>query len=120
MTWDPLTDVRTSAWEVALHLAKRLDQRGLDEAAGLMQAASRRLDLDTVKELAYYLYSVCERKGWSSTALLFNGLVTSWLDLKQPGGPARDVERCTDDIRFRRAVVSFPRASTTRSTLGTN
>jgi putative DNA methylase len=40
------------------------------------------MDLDTVKELAYYLYSVCERKGWTQTALLFNGLGTSWLDLE--------------------------------------
>lgn len=31
---------------------------------------------------AYYLYSVCERRGWTQTALLFNGLGTSWLDLE--------------------------------------
>ncbi len=80
--WDPLTDVRTSTWEAALHMAKRLDEQGVDQAAPLMQAVGQRMDLDTVKELAYYLYSVCERKGWTSTALLFNGLVTSWLDLE--------------------------------------
>jgi putative DNA methylase len=80
--WDPTTDVRTSAWEAALHLAKRLDERGVDDAAALMRLVGQRMDLDTVKELAYYLYSVCERKGWTQTALLFNGLGTSWLDLE--------------------------------------
>ena len=80
--WDPTTDVRTSAWEAALHLAKRIDERGVDDAAALMRLVGQRMDLDTVKELAYYLYSVCERKGWTQTALLFNGLGTSWLDLE--------------------------------------
>ncbi len=80
--WDPTTDARTSAWEAGLHLAKRLDERGVDDAAALMQLVGQRMDLDTVKELAYYLYSVCERKGWTQTALLFNGLGTSWLDLE--------------------------------------
>jgi putative DNA methylase len=31
--------------------------------------------------LAYLLYSICERRGWAQTALLFNGLGTSWNDL---------------------------------------
>ena len=79
--WDPITDVRTSAWEAALYLAKTLTDRGVDEAAALMRAVGQRMELDTVKELAYYLYSVCERKGWTQTALLFNGLGTSWLDM---------------------------------------
>ncbi|MFL6110535.1 MAG: DUF1156 domain-containing protein [Catenulispora sp.] len=80
--WDPTTDVRTNTWEAALHLAKRLDERGVDDAAELMRLVGQRMDLDTVKELAYYLYSVCERRGWTQTALLFNGLGTSWLDLE--------------------------------------
>ena len=80
--WDPITDVRTSAWEAALHLAKTLTDRGVDEAAALMRAVGQRMELDMVKELAYYLYSVCERKGWTQTAVLFNGLGTSWLDME--------------------------------------
>ena len=80
--WDPITDVRVSAWEAVLHLTKTLTERGADDAAVLMHAVAQRTDVDTVKELAYYLYSVCERKGWTQTALLFNGLGTSWLDLE--------------------------------------
>lgn len=79
--WDPLTDVRTSVWEVTLHLAKAVSQQGADAAAKLMAAAGQRVDLDTVKELAYLLYSICERRGWTASALLFNGLGTSWIDL---------------------------------------
>lgn len=79
--WDPSTDLRTSVWEVTLHLAKAVSERGADAAAALMATAGQRVDLDVVKELAYLLYSICERRGWTSSALLFNGLGTSWIDL---------------------------------------
>jgi len=80
-SWDPLTDVRTSVWEVTLHLAKAVTERGSEAASALMGAAGQRVDLDAVKELAYLLYNICERKGWTTPALLFNGLGTSWGDL---------------------------------------
>lgn len=80
-SYDPMTDDRISAWEVALHLAKRLNEQGMDAAARLMAAAGQRVDLDTAKELAYLLFSICEKKGWAQQALLFNALGTSWSDL---------------------------------------
>jgi putative DNA methylase len=82
--YDPGTDDRISEWEVCLHLAKRLQDHGADEAARLMAAARRvsGIDLDDVKELAYLLYSIAEKKGWAETALLFNNLGTLWTDLE--------------------------------------
>lgn len=79
--WDPLTDVRTSVWEVTLHLARAVSDSGAEAAAARMATAGQRVDLDAVKELAYLLYNICERRGWTSSALLFNGLGTSWIDL---------------------------------------
>lgn len=88
--WDPLTDERVSAWEVVVRVAKALDAHGGEEAAHLMALAGQRVDLDTAKELAYLLYRTCEKKGWTDTALLFNGLGTSWSDLSSAarGGAA--------------------------------
>ncbi len=80
-SWDPLTDVRTSVWEVALHLAKAVSERGSSATAELMNAAAQRVDLNIVKELAYLLYNISERRGWTASALLFNGLGSSWIDL---------------------------------------
>lgn len=80
--WDPRTDDRISVWEVVLHVAKGLDEQGAEVAAALLAASGRRVDIDTAKELTYLLYSVCERNKWTRTALLFNGLGTSWLDLE--------------------------------------
>jgi putative DNA methylase len=79
--WDPATDERISVWEVVLRLAKALDETGAEDAARLMAAASQRIDLDAAKELAYLLFSICEKRKWTQTALLFNGLGTSWSDL---------------------------------------
>jgi putative DNA methylase len=82
--YDPTTDNRTSEWEVCLHLAKQLQDRGTDAAAALM-AASRDvpgIDLDDVRELAYLLYSIAEKKNRAETALLFNNLGTSWTDIE--------------------------------------
>ncbi len=79
--WDPVADDRVSVWEVVLQLAKTLSDKGADEAARVMAAAGQRVDLDTAKELAYLLFSICEKRKWTQTALLFNGLGTSWSDL---------------------------------------
>ncbi len=90
--YDPIRDERVSVWEVVIRLAKALTESGADEAARIMIAASPRVDLDTAKELAYLLYSICERRGWAQTALLFNGLGTSWNDLESTArsGAVRD------------------------------
>ena len=56
----------------------------MDAAASLMAAAREvpGIDLDDVRELAYLLYSIAEKKGWAETALLFNNLGTSWTDIE--------------------------------------
>jgi putative DNA methylase len=81
---DPATDERTSEWEICLHLAKQLDEHGTDAAARLMAVARdvSGIDLDDVRELAYLLYSIAEKKNWAEVGLLFNNLGTSWTDLE--------------------------------------
>ena len=79
--WDPLTDDRISIWEVALHITKALNEKGVESAAKLMAAAGPRVDLDAVRELTYLLYSICERHRWAQPAILFNALGTSWPDV---------------------------------------
>jgi putative DNA methylase len=77
--WDPALDTRLTVWEVTQHLVKRLADGGEDSAAhllrrvgGLGQAA---------RELAYRLYTICERKGWAQEALGYNSLVVAWPEI---------------------------------------
>jgi putative DNA methylase len=79
--WDPTADDRVSAWEVVVRLAKALNEHGGEEAARLLALAGQRVDLATAKELAYLLYSISDKRGWTASALMFNGLGTSWSEL---------------------------------------
>ena len=94
--YDPARDQRVSEWEIVLHLAKRLAEEGGEAAAQLMVAARAVVDLDAVRELAYLLFSIAEKRGWTETARLFNGLGTSWSDLaesaRKPGLASAQVQ----------------------------
>src|SRR5260370_30112492 len=79
--YDPTQDDRVSEWEILLHLAKHLREQGAAAAAQLMAASRLVVDLDAVRDLAYLLFSVAEKRGWTEIALLFPRLCTSWYDL---------------------------------------
>jgi putative DNA methylase len=80
-SYDPAKDARRTMWEAALHLSKRLEKDGPEAAGQLMRQLQAVMDLNTVKELAYLLYSICDRKRRQDSALLFNNLVTSWPEI---------------------------------------
>ena len=80
--WDPSQDKSISVWEVGMRISHALRTTGVDKAAEWMQTASTRIDIDAVKELAYLIYSICEKRGWTESAMLFNGLGTSWSDIQ--------------------------------------
>ncbi|MCA9626718.1 MAG: DUF1156 domain-containing protein, partial [Myxococcales bacterium] len=85
--WDPATDPRLTAWEVVHHLIRVLASGGEDAAAGLVTKLGAKGE--TARELAYRLYTLCERKKRAAEALAYNGLVQSWpeiLRLAREGG----------------------------------
>ena len=44
--------------------------------AGMPQRA------DPIRNLAYRLYTLCERKGWAEDARAYNELITSWTGIE--------------------------------------
>jgi putative DNA methylase len=74
--WDPTTDRRRTVWEVMQHLIRALEKQGEDGAAALIRKVGEQGDV--ARDLAYRLYSTCERKKWASEALAYNGLVIAW------------------------------------------
>jgi putative DNA methylase len=88
--WDPTTDPRLTAWEVVHRLIRALDTGGEGAAAALVAKIPSKAE--TARELAYRLYTVCERKKRASEALSYNGLVQSWPEisrLAREGGTPR-------------------------------
>lgn len=75
--WSPETDSRTPVWE-ALHHLIRVHQcgGGESEAAALLARMPSRAA--AIRQLAYRLYTLCERKGWAEDARPYNELITSW------------------------------------------
>ena len=76
--WDPATDPRLTAWEVVHHLIRALET-GEEAAAALVAKLGHRSE--SARELAYRLYSLCDRKKRAAEALSYNGLVQSWPEI---------------------------------------
>jgi putative DNA methylase len=84
--WDPKTDTRNPVWETLHHLIRALKSEG-ETGAGLLLAAVRDQD-ESVRQLAYRLYTLCERQGWAEDARAYNELITSWTGIESAAGAA--------------------------------
>ena len=74
--WNPEHDTRLTVWESVQHLIRVLESEG-EAAAGRLLLKLGPMG-DVVRELAYRLYALCERKKWSQEAQAYNGLIVSW------------------------------------------
>jgi putative DNA methylase len=73
--WDPTTDDRKPVWEACHQMSRALGQSESDAGALLARMPDKQ---DAIRQLAYRLYTLCERKGWADEARAYNELVTSW------------------------------------------
>jgi putative DNA methylase len=91
--WDPATDPRLTAWEVVHQLIRALEAGGESATAALVAKLGAKAEI--ARELAYRLYTVCERKKRAVDALSYNGLVQSWPEitrLAREGGVAQPAQ----------------------------
>ncbi|MHB8397922.1 MAG: DUF1156 domain-containing protein [Candidatus Limnocylindrales bacterium] len=85
--WDPVTDTRVPVWEATQRLIRALLVDGELGAAALL---ARLGGLgDTARDLAYRMYHVAERKGWTDEARAYNALVVAWTDLARGADSTR-------------------------------
>ena len=77
--WNPETDPRLTVWEMVHHLIRVLEAGGELAAAELVEKLGARAE--SVCELCYRLYTVCERKKRAAEALSYNSLVQSWPEI---------------------------------------
>ncbi|PDW05106.1 REP-associated tyrosine transposase [Candidatus Viridilinea mediisalina] len=76
-----------SVWEVAQHLVHALDKRGEAGAAALLAQLGGEGEI--ARDLAYRLYTTCERKGWAQEALAYNSLVVAWPEIRRLAAEAQ-------------------------------
>lgn len=78
--WNPSTDIRLPVWE-ALHQLIRALKQGGESASGTLLAALGG-KAEAVRQLAYRLYTLCERLGQAEDARAYNDLITSWTGIE--------------------------------------
>ncbi len=93
--WEPATDKRLTAWETTQYLIRAIDEKGETGAAQLLNKLGGLGDV--ARDLAYRLYSICERKKWAQEAMAYNGLVIAWpeivkLAMQQGSEPKEQIE----------------------------
>jgi len=76
--WDPASDPRLTVWDMTHRLIRAMEQ---GESAAAELVAKLGSEADTARELAYRLYSICERKKRAQEALAYNALVQSWPEI---------------------------------------
>ena len=79
--WNPDGDSRRTAWELVHHLVGILNQESEGAAAALLSKLGS--DAETVRDLAYRLYRICDQKNRPQEALGYNALVRSWGEISE-------------------------------------
>jgi putative DNA methylase len=90
--WDPAKENRLSHWESLHHLIRVLEADRGGELPAAVLVTKLGSKAETARELAYRLYTICERKKRSAEALSYNALVQSWPEitrLARDGGTPR-------------------------------
>jgi putative DNA methylase len=102
--YDVLDDDRVGIWEALHHLIAILDRDGLHAAGAFLARARERpdgaIDFELVKELAFLLFSIAEKNGWTQDALGFNTVATAWPEIVQAA-------RMTHDSASEQAAFAF-------------
>lgn len=92
--WDPKTDDRLPVWEVLHQLIRVFSTLGEAKAGAVYSAVADKAE--PARQLAYRLYTLCERKNWAEDARAYNQVVTSWagiesaaMELPKPTGKSQ-------------------------------
>ena len=81
------------SWEALHHLVHSLEAEGIPAAAEFLSQAQGQpnsaIDADLIKELAFLLFSIAEKNGWTRDAVSFNAIATAWAEIADGQGMVR-------------------------------
>ena len=98
--WNPENDDRISVWECVVRLAGIMSTDGAEAVAKLLPGVENRVGLDPVKELGFLLFHEAEKRSDTKDALLFNGLVGSWGDIRRQARRYSDAQELGSQMQF--------------------
>jgi putative DNA methylase len=98
--WTPEGDDRLPVWELLHHLIRLQKTASESDAGRVLRACSGKAD--AARQLAYRLYTLCERAKRADDARAYNEVVTSWSAMEAAGAsappPAGGTQLTLDDI----------------------
>lgn len=85
--WQPEGDSHLTVWECCQHLVRLHEKNGIGLATAVMM---RKIGAkaDDVRDLAYVLFSICEKRGDAKEATSFNALIADWTELTREAASA--------------------------------
>jgi len=92
--WTPESDLRTPVWEALHQMIRALQRQSAADAGALLARMPTRAE--PMRQLAYRLYTLCERKGWAEDARAYNELITSWSAIERASQEVGHVGKQTE------------------------
>ncbi|HQR42217.1 MAG TPA: hypothetical protein PLX97_06020, partial [Gemmatales bacterium] len=93
--WDPSTDTRLPIWEALHQLIRAYNTHGDSGAATVLAGITSQAE--AARQLAYRLYTLCERRNWAEDARAYNEVVTGWSNIENSAAkvvlPTKDFQR---------------------------
>lgn len=96
--WEPDADGHLTIWECCQHLVRLHEKYGIGhETAVMLKKFGPKAD--DVRDLAYVLYNICEKRGDAKEATAYNALIADWTDLTREAATAPLTNR-SGQMRF--------------------
>jgi putative DNA methylase len=89
--WNPSLDTRLPVWEALHQLIRAYSSKGDTGAGKVLKACAGKAE--AARQLAYRLYTLCERKGWAEDARAYNEVVTGWSGIENAAGAGGEEQR---------------------------
>ena len=90
--WNPDNDDRVTIWKCCQHLIRTLEIEGEFAAAMLLKKIGPSRE-EMVKDLAYHLFDLCEKKLQDAKeANSYNGLISVWAELTRQAATISDID----------------------------
>jgi putative DNA methylase len=78
--WTSALDKRLTVWKACEHLIYALQNNGEAGAAELLARLPMSV-AEATRDLAYRLFTICERKAWAQEAIPYNSIVIAWPEI---------------------------------------
>ena len=89
--WNPSLDTRLPVWEALHQMVRAYSSKGDAGAGKVLKACAGKAE--AARQLAYRLYTLCERKGWAEDARANNEIVTGWTGIEKSAGTGGEEQR---------------------------